>query len=50
MNFIHKNLSITRRQIFILLRGLYVLLKKFMYTSLPFLKKKITENIKEKIT
>lgn len=49
MNFIHKNLSITRRQIFILLRGLYVLLKFFMYTSLPF-KKKNTENFKEKIT
>lgn len=48
MNFIHKNLSITRRQIFILLRGLYVLLKIFMYTSLPFLKKKLQKTLKKK--
>lgn len=50
MNFIHKNLSITRRQIFILLRGLYVLLKFFYVYIIAFFKKKITENIKEKIT
>lgn len=49
MNFIHKNLSITRRQIFILLRGLYVLLKIFMYTSLPFLKKKLQKTLKKKL-
>lgn len=49
MNFIHKNLSITRRQIFILLRGLYVLLKFFMYTSLPFLKKKLQKTLKKKL-
>lgn len=49
MNFIHKNLSITRKQIFILLRGLYVLLKIFMYTSLPFLKKKLQKTLKKKL-
>lgn len=49
MNFIHTNLSITRRQIFILLRGLYVLLKFFMYTSLPLFFFNYRENKKNKI-